>query len=78
MVSARVVLRQGAALATEIYALHLEAPLMVREPDRAEVLSTSLRFASTACDAVYIALALASDLSVLTAERTTTPRGRNT
>jgi len=62
-----------AALATEIYALHLEAPLTVREPDRAEVLAAALRFSSTAYDAVYIALALGSDLSVLTAERTTTP-----
>jgi predicted nucleic acid-binding protein len=61
-----------AGLATEIYALHLEAPLTVREPDRAVVLATALRFASTAYDAVYIALALGSDLSVLTAERTTT------
>jgi predicted nucleic acid-binding protein len=62
-----------AGLATEIYALHLEAPLALREPDRAEVLPTALRFASTAYDAVYIALALGSDLSLLTAERTTTP-----
>ena len=62
-----------AELAREIYALHLEAPLTVREPDRAEVLATALRFASTVDDAVYIALAVGSDLSLLTAERTTTP-----
>jgi predicted nucleic acid-binding protein len=62
-----------AALATEIYALHLEAPLTVKEPDRAEVLAAALRYTSTAYDAVYIALALGSDPSLLTAERTTTP-----
>lgn len=60
-------------LAAEIYQLHLEAPLVVREPDRADVLSTALRFGSTAYDAVFIALALGSDLPLLTAERTTTP-----
>jgi predicted nucleic acid-binding protein len=60
-------------LASEIYQLHLEAPLVVREPDRADVLSTALRFGSTAYDAVFIALALGSDLPLLTAERTTTP-----
>lgn len=62
-----------ADLATEIYHLHLDARLAVQEPDRAEVLSTALRFGATAYDAVYIALALGSDLPLLTAERTTTP-----
>jgi len=62
-----------AALATEIYGLHLEAPLTVKEPDRTEVLATALRFVATAYDAVYIALAVGSGLSLLTAERTTTP-----
>jgi predicted nucleic acid-binding protein len=61
------------ALAMEIYALHLEAPLSVREPDRAEVLAAAMRFSSTAYDAVYIVLALGSDVSLLTAERSTTP-----
>jgi predicted nucleic acid-binding protein len=61
-----------AELASEIYQLHLEAPLTLREPDRAEVLSLALRFGSTAYDAVFIALALGSDLPLLTAERTTT------
>ena len=56
-----------AGRATEIYTLHLEAPLTLREPDRAEVLPAALRFTSTARDAVYIALALGSDLSLLTA-----------
>jgi len=62
-----------AELASEIYSLHLEAPLTVREPDRAQVLATALRFGSTAYDAVFISLALASDIPLLTAERTTTP-----
>jgi predicted nucleic acid-binding protein len=57
----------------EIYALHLEAPLSVREPDRAEVLAAAMRFSSTAYDAVYIVLALGSDVSLLTAQRSTTP-----
>jgi predicted nucleic acid-binding protein len=61
-----------AELASEIYQLHLEAPLTLREPDRAEVLSTALRFGATAYDAVFITLALGSDLPLLTAERTTT------
>lgn len=59
-------------LASEIYLLHVEAPLIVREPDRQEVLSTALRYGCTAYDAVYIALAVRSDLGLLTAERTTT------
>ncbi len=62
-----------ADLASEIYQLHLEAPLVVQEPDRGDVLSTALRFGSTAYDAVFIALALSSNLPLLTAERTTTP-----
>ena len=53
--------------------MHLEAPLTVREPDRAEVLRTALQFRSTVYDAVYITLALSADLQLLTAERTTTP-----
>jgi hypothetical protein len=35
--------------------------------------STALRFGATAYDAVFIALALGEDISLLTAERTTTP-----
>jgi predicted nucleic acid-binding protein len=60
-----------AELAFEIYHLHLEAPLTVREAARAEVLATSLRFGSTAYDAVYLSLALDSDIQLLTAERRT-------
>lgn len=62
-----------AGLAADIFRLHLEAPLTVREPDRMEVLSTALRYAATAYDAVFIALALGSDIPLLTTERTTTP-----
>ena len=62
-----------AGLATEIYQLHLDARLAVQDPDRVDVLSTALRFGATAYDAVFIALALGSDLPLLTAERTTTP-----
>ena len=60
-------------LASDIYRLHLDAPLVVQEPTRAEVLSTALKHGATAYDAVFIALALEADVPLLTAERTTTP-----
>jgi predicted nucleic acid-binding protein len=60
-------------LAEEIWALHLEAPLEVAEPERAEVLATALEYGATVYDAVYIALGRSLDLPLLTAERTTTP-----
>jgi predicted nucleic acid-binding protein len=62
-----------ADLATEIYALHLDAPLEVAEPDRREVLAAALDYDATVYDAVYISLALELDLPLVTAERTTTP-----
>lgn len=60
-------------LAAEIYALHLEAPLEVAEPDRERVLATAFAYGATAYDAVYISLAIASDAPLVTAEKTTTP-----
>jgi len=60
-------------LAEQIWALHLEAPLEVAEPERAEVLATALEYGATVYDAVYIALGRSLDLPLLTAERTTTP-----
>jgi predicted nucleic acid-binding protein len=51
--------------------LHLTAPLELAEPDRREVLTVSIEYGSTAYDAVFIALALARDLPLVTAERTT-------
>jgi predicted nucleic acid-binding protein len=62
-----------AALAREIYALHLDAPLEVIDPDRAVVLDTALRFDTTAYDAVFVALALERDFKLLCAEKTTRP-----
>jgi predicted nucleic acid-binding protein len=62
-----------ADLAEQIWALHLEAPLEVAEPERAEVLATALEYGATVYDAVYIALGRSLDLPLLTAERTTTP-----
>ena len=59
-------------LAEQIWALHLEAPLEVAEPERAEVLATALEYGATVYDAVYIALGRSLDLALLTAERTTT------
>ncbi len=60
-------------LAERIWALHLEAPLEVAEPKRAEVLATALEYGATVYDAVYIALGSSLDLPLLTAARTTTP-----
>jgi predicted nucleic acid-binding protein len=62
-----------ADLAEQIWSLHLEAPLEVAEPERAEVLATALEYGATVYDAVYIALGRSLDLPLLTAERTTTP-----
>ena len=61
------------AVAEEIYALHLEAPLKVVDPKRSRILKTALEFGATAYDAVYIALALSQGVSLVTAERPTTP-----
>jgi predicted nucleic acid-binding protein len=58
-------------LATEILDLHLDAPLEVAEPDRRMVLQTALDYGATAYDAAYIALSLAHDARLITAERTT-------
>ena len=61
------------SLAEEIYALHLDAPLEIEEPDRAAVLATALELDATACDAVFITLARTLDAPLLTAERKTRP-----
>ena len=61
------------ALATEIYELHLEAPIAVVEPERASVLSAAFEYRATAYDAVYIAICLEHDLALLTAKKSTTP-----
>ncbi len=61
------------ALASDVYDLHLEAPIEQVEPSRARVLEAALDYQSTAYDAVYIALSLELDVPLLTAERTTTP-----
>jgi predicted nucleic acid-binding protein len=60
-------------LARDVFELHRDAELEVAEPDRARVLETALAFDATAYDAVFIALAEAHDLPLLTAEKTTTP-----
>lgn len=59
------------SLAEEIYAVHLDAPLTVEEPDRAAVLATALELDATAYDAVFITLARTLDAPLLTAERKT-------
>lgn len=59
-------------LAADIYDLHLDAPLEVLEPERGVVLSTALEYNATAYDAVFIALAVANQAPLITAEHTTT------
>ena len=58
--------------AGEIYDLHLDAPLEVAEPDRRDILRIALEYGATVYDGVFIALALAHDVPLVTAERTTT------
>lgn len=62
----------GQDLAGEIFDLHLDAPLEVAEPERRDVLNTALAYGATAYDAVFIALSLAHEAPLITAERTTT------
>jgi predicted nucleic acid-binding protein len=62
-----------AGSAAEVYALHLDAPLILTEPDRTAVLDTALKFDATAYDAVYLTLCLSHDIPMLTGERSTTP-----
>jgi len=62
-----------ATQAEAIYSLHLDAPLTVVEPERGSLLRTALEYETTAYDAAYIQLALASDAMLVTAERATTP-----
>lgn len=72
----RTHVRQGEitpATACSCYALHLEAPLDIADPAREDILATALEYEATAYDAVYIALALAHDAPIVTAERATTP-----
>jgi predicted nucleic acid-binding protein len=60
-------------LANEIYALHLESPLVTVEPDRAQVLTRAFEYGATLYDAVYITLCLSLEVPLVTAEKTTTP-----
>ena|ERR1035437_6381442 len=62
----------GQDLASDIFDLHLDAPLEVLEPERRIVLSTALEYGATAYDAVFIALAVANQAPLITAERSTT------
>ena len=60
-------------LAEDIFALHLDAPLVAMEPRRNAIPGTALEFGATVYDALYIAMCLEHDMRLLTAERTTTP-----
>jgi predicted nucleic acid-binding protein len=68
--AARKAIEEGTA--QELLDLHLEAPLEVAEPDRREVFRLALEYGATAYDAVFICLALANDVHLVTAERSTT------
>jgi len=68
--AARKAIEEGTA--RELLDLHLDAPLEVAEPDRREVFRLSLEYGATAYDAVFICLALANDVHLVTAERSTT------
>ena len=59
--------------AREIYALHLEAPLIVAEPVRPSILDVALEYDTTAYDALYVALSLELQVPLLTAERPSCP-----
>lgn len=61
------------SLADAIFALHLEAPLEVAEPAPANVLSRAVEIGATAYDAVFVELAFALELPLLTAERASRP-----
>ncbi len=62
-----------AASACNYCALHLDALLDVVDPAPEVILSTALEYEATAYDAVYVALALAHDILILTTERAATP-----
>ena len=72
----RTYVRRGeldAALAQEVFALHVDAPLEVVEPERSDVLATALELGATMYDAVFITLTRSHGVSFLTSERQTTP-----
>lgn len=72
----RTYVRRGeleADMASEIYALHLDAPLVLAEPDRASVLEMALRYEATVYDGVCLALSLELEEPLLTADRSSTP-----
>ena len=72
----RTYVRRGtmaADLASELYALHLDAPLNAADPPRDIILATAFEFNATAYDAAFIALAQAYDCPLITAERAGTP-----
>jgi predicted nucleic acid-binding protein len=60
-------------LAREIFDLHLEAPLEIRDPDKTAVFDTALTYGASMYDAVFITLSLSLDFPFITAEKSTTP-----
>lgn len=55
--------------AENIYALHLQAPLNIIEPDRENILETALTYQATTYDAVFIQLSVATGFPLLTTEK---------
>jgi len=62
-----------AGSASEVFSLHLDAPMLAIEPDRGSVLDVALKYGATAYDAVFLALCIAHDIPFLTGERPTNP-----
>lgn len=72
----RTYVRRGemsADLASDLYALHVDAPLETADPPRAAILDMALAYDATAYDAAFIALALSVEGVLITAERAGTP-----
>ncbi len=61
------------AMARDLYALHLDAPLDVVEAPRAILFDIAMQYETTAYDAALIGLAVTYQCPLITAERTTTP-----
>lgn len=61
------------ALAEDIYALHLDAPLDAVEPPRSVIMAIARTYDATAYDAAFIALSEVYECPLVTAERKTTP-----
>ena len=60
-------------LSREIFDLHLEAPLEIRNPEIPAVFDNALTYGASMYDAVFITLTLSLGFPFITAEKSTTP-----